>query len=60
MLTVFKKSGMKPSEFCKTNLKLRNVKAYDFVAEYFKDVDVLLTAVKNMWKYQRYLRESIQ
>lgn len=27
----FKRSGMKPSEFCKTTLRMHNVKSYDFV-----------------------------
>ncbi len=42
----FKKSGMKPSEFCKSELKLKDVKSYDFVSSYFSDPEVLLGAMK--------------
>lgn len=31
----FKKSGMKPSEYCMNALKLHCVKSYDFVTQYF-------------------------
>lgn len=42
----FKKSGKKPSSFCKENLKMSNVKAYEFVKNYFKDSKVLIQAIK--------------
>ncbi len=42
----FKKSGKKPSDFCKEDLKMANVKAYDFVRDYFEDVSVLVKAIK--------------
>lgn len=45
----FKKSGKKPSDFCREDLKMRNVKAYDFVKDYFADPSVLVDAIK---KYQ--------
>lgn len=45
-LKEFKKTRKKPSEFCKDNLKLRNVKAYDFVKGYFSDVAKLISAIK--------------
>lgn len=45
----FKKSGKKPSDFCREDLKMRNVKAYDFVKDYFTDPSVLVAAIK---KYQ--------
>ena len=38
----FKKSSMKPSEFCKSNLKFKNVKEYNFVKGYFDDVNQLV------------------
>ena len=41
----FKKSKMKPSEFCKTELKLSKVKNYDFVKDYFSDIDKLLKSI---------------
>ena len=42
----FKKSGKKPSVFCKEDLKMTGVKAYSFVKEYFADPNVLVDAIK--------------
>ena len=42
----FKKSGRKPSEFCREKLNMTNVKSYSFVQSYFKDPDVLVAAIK--------------
>ena len=42
----FKKSKKKPSDYCVCDLKIRDVKAYDFVKEYFSDVDTLLSSIK--------------
>ncbi|MCM1090634.1 MAG: hypothetical protein NC092_12890 [Butyrivibrio sp.] len=42
----FKKSGKKPSSFCKEDLKMADVKTYDFVKKYFSDPAVLVTAIK--------------
>ena len=36
----FKKSGKKPSIFCKEELKMADVKAYDFVKKYFCEPSV--------------------
>ena len=41
----FKRSGKKPSDFCKTDLHMKNVKSYDFVRSYFSDPDVLMDAI---------------
>lgn len=41
----YKKSGKKPSDFCKTDLKIPKVKNYDFVKRYFSDVDTLIAAI---------------
>ncbi|MCF0110482.1 MAG: hypothetical protein HUJ58_01155 [Erysipelotrichaceae bacterium] len=49
----FKKSGKKPSVFCKQNLGMREVKSYRFVKEYFSDVDVLLEAIKAYTKISK-------
>jgi len=49
----FKKSKIKPSEFCKIKLKFKNVKDYEFVKEYFKDIDKLLASIH---EYQRVSR----
>lgn len=42
----FKKSGKKPSSFCKEDLKMAEVKSYDFVKDYFSDPMVLVAAIK--------------
>ena len=45
----FNRSGhSKPSDYCKQKLKLSNVKSYDFVKEYFSDIDKLLYAIKKV------------
>lgn len=41
----FKKSGKKPSIFCKEDLKMPGVKAYDFVRDYFGNPKVLVQAI---------------
>lgn len=41
----FKKSKKKPSDFCKTELKLASVKNYDFVKKYFSNTDKLLASI---------------
>lgn len=42
----YKKSGKKPSIFCKENLKYSDVKNTLFVEEYFSDMDVLIAAIR--------------
>lgn len=42
----FKKSGKKPSSFCKEDLKMAGVKSYGFVKDYFGDPMVLVAAIK--------------
>lgn len=42
----FKKSGKKPSDFCKENLRMLGVKAYEYVYNYFFDVNLLVEAIK--------------
>ena len=42
----FKKSGKKPSSFCKENLKKSSVKSYDFVKDYFSNSEILVQAIK--------------
>lgn len=36
----------KPSEFCKTNLRMHDVKSYDFVKQYFSNPQLLVKAIK--------------
>jgi len=33
----YKRSGKKPSDFCKIDLRMHDVKAYDFVKDYFSN-----------------------
>ena len=42
----FKQSGKKPSTFCKENLTMHQVKAYDFVRNYFCNTSDLLYTIK--------------
>lgn len=42
----FKKSGKKPSNFCKEDLKMPDVKSYDFIKNYFNDPMILVAAIK--------------
>ena len=45
-----KNPRLKPSIYCKSILKFNNVKSYDFVTEYFSDMQVLLNA---LYEYRR-------
>lgn len=42
----YKKSGKKPSDFCKEELKMTSVKSYSFVKAYFSDPNILLAAIR--------------
>ena len=42
----FKKSGKKPSDFCKENLRMSDVKSYDYVFNYFSNSGILVEAIK--------------
>lgn len=46
----FKKSGVKPSEFCKSKLRYKEIKTYDFVKRYFSNIDILINAI---YEYRR-------
>lgn len=41
----FKNTGEKPSTYCKSKLKYKNVKSYDFIRQYFSDINVLIEAL---------------
>ena len=49
----YKKSYKKPSAFCKEDLRMIDVKAYDFVKQYFSDPIVLITAIKKYHEITR-------
>ena len=40
------KSKVKPSEYCKQSLNLRKVKEYNFIRDYFSDVNRLISVIK--------------
>lgn len=42
----FKKSGEKPSLYCKKYFKQSNIKSYQFVKHYFSDITLLLQSIK--------------
>lgn len=42
----YKKSGKKPSIFCKENLKYSNVKSTQFIEDYFSNTEVLIDAIR--------------
>ena len=42
----FKRSGKKPSTFCKEVLRMHDVKTYEFVRKYFANPEILLEAIK--------------
>lgn len=42
----YKRSGKKPSDFCKSDLKIPKVKNYDFIKQYFSNIDSLITAIR--------------
>ena len=49
----FKKSRKKPSEFCKIDLKMPDVKSYHFVKNYFSDPGILVAAIKKYHEMSR-------
>lgn len=46
----FKKSGKKPSDFCKQDLEMKDVKTYQYVLNYFEDVNALVEAIHKYTK----------
>lgn len=44
--TNFKKSGKKPSDFCKIDLGYKDVKKFDFIKSYFSNTEVLVSAIR--------------
>lgn len=42
----FKKSRLKPSEYCKSILKFKDVKSYIFVETYFQNIDMLIQCIR--------------
>ena len=42
----YKRSGKKPSDFCKIDLRMHDVKSYDFVKAYFSNPQNLVDAIE--------------
>ena len=42
----------KTSEFCKINLRMHDVKSYDFVKQYFSNPQLLVKAIKSIAEQQ--------
>lgn len=42
----YKRSGKKPSDFCKIDLRMHDVKSYDFVKDYFLNPQNLVDAIE--------------
>lgn len=49
----FKKSKKSPSDFCKSELKMRDVKSYDYVKNYFEESTVLVGAIQEYHKISK-------
>lgn len=56
----FKKSGKKPSIFCKENLRMSSVKSYDFVKEYFENPKILVQAIKKYNEISKSRKRSLK
>jgi len=54
----FKKSKLKPSEFCKIRLRYKNVKSYNFVKKYFDDIDKLIKSIREYRRISNIKREE--
>lgn len=46
----YKRSRKKPSDFCKEDLKMGNVKSREFVNNYFSDVNCLIVAIREYYR----------
>lgn len=55
----YKKSRKKPSDFCKKDLRMADVKSYRFVKSYFADPMVLVAAIKNIMRFQKCQKGNI-
>lgn len=54
----FKNSGMKPSIYCKSELKYKDVKSYEFIQRYFSDMDVLICALHEYKRISKIHKEE--
>lgn len=42
----FKKTGKKPSDYCVEDMKMNDVKTKEFICSYFKEIGILINAIK--------------
>ena len=54
----FLKKKMKPSEYCKGDLGIKDVKSKKFVEEYFQDVDKLVNALREYKRLKKIKKMS--
>lgn len=54
-----KNPKLKPSVYCKSNLKYKNVKSYDFVKEYFGDMQILISALHEYRRISKVRRNEM-
>ena len=55
----FKNSGEKPSVYCKSTLRYKDVKSYDFIQKYFADINVLKRALHEYRRVSKVQRDEI-
>ena len=55
----YKKTKLKPSDFCKQKLKMHKVKNYNFVFDYFSDTDCLLNVLKEYKNLKNHPKDEL-
>ena len=55
----FKNSGEKPSVYCKSTLRYKDVKSYDFIQKYFADINVLKRALHEYRRVSKVQKDEI-
>ena len=54
----FKKSKKSPSDFCKSDLKMHDVKSYEYVKDYFKNPSILIDAIREYHRISKILKDE--
>lgn len=54
----FKNAGEKPSVFCKRALGYKHVKSYNFIYEYFSDINVLINALHEYRRISKFHKDE--
>jgi len=55
----FKNSGEKPSVYCKSTLRYKDVKSYDFIQKYFSDINVLKRALHEYRRVSKVQKDEL-